>query len=307
MSSWLEQLGELVAPSPEKKNARRKSIDAASAYLSESLVDCSRVFVKEDSYGGAGAFAARNIQKGELVEKGIVRRLTNVDGNENPYVFTWSDTVPCSTWAIGSGCSTFYNTAEENKANTHMKRFFDENRFEIYATKDINAGEELLHVYKSKKWRKCFESLNSTISSNAVEKKDEGDNAASGPIHEKKEQEAVPNTSTSSVSGSGKAPSVAVEPLSSPVSPTESKGEKQTLLDVLSQDESSNPTSTPPLNESRKGLSVGAQKGSLNTTSTSPIDESVKDSSVDVEPIAPPTKSEGEKETLRSIFFDKEA
>eukprot|EP01048_Picozoa_sp_COSAG05_P014691 COSAG05_NODE_1687_length_4280_cov_15.580244_2_plen_135_part_00 len=50
----------------------------------ESLVDCSKVFVKNDAYGGAGAFAACDIAKGDMVEKGIVRVLTNIDGNENP-------------------------------------------------------------------------------------------------------------------------------------------------------------------------------------------------------------------------------
>ena len=124
-----------------------------------TLVDCSRVYVNNDSFGGVGAFALCPIKKGELVEKGIVRRLTNVDGNENPYVFTWSDVVPNTTWVLGSGCATFYNTTTKEKANTHMYRFFDEDRFEIYATRDIMAGEELLHVYKSKKWRRCFRDL----------------------------------------------------------------------------------------------------------------------------------------------------
>ena len=64
--------------------------------------------------------AATHIQKGEVVEKGIVRVLTNVDGNENPYVFTWSDNIPNTTSAIGSGASTFYNTADESVSNTHM-------------------------------------------------------------------------------------------------------------------------------------------------------------------------------------------
>ena len=49
-----------------------------------SLVDCTRVFVKPDAWGGAGAFATVDIKEGELVEKGIVRVLTNCDGNENP-------------------------------------------------------------------------------------------------------------------------------------------------------------------------------------------------------------------------------
>lgn len=112
-----------------------------------------------------------------------MRVLTHCDGNENPYVFTWSDDVPNSTWATGSGCSTFYNTADEAESNTHMcvcimpaspaallaclmcatraarERDFANNSFVITATKDIAEGEELLHVYKSKAWRKCFQEL----------------------------------------------------------------------------------------------------------------------------------------------------
>jgi SET domain len=130
---------------------------------SYSLVDCSRVAVRESPLGGLGAFAAVDIMAGEKVETGIARRLTNCDGNENPYVFTWSDEVPCTTWAIGSGCSTFYNTVAsggEQEPNTKMARNFANDTFEIFASRDIKAGEELLHVYKSKGWRKCFQSLN---------------------------------------------------------------------------------------------------------------------------------------------------
>jgi hypothetical protein len=50
----------------------------------QGLVGCSKVYVKSDSYGGAGAFAACDISKGEVVEYGIIRVLTNVDGNVNP-------------------------------------------------------------------------------------------------------------------------------------------------------------------------------------------------------------------------------
>lgn len=127
--------------------------------FASSLVDCSKVKVKADQFGGAGAFAACNIAKGEVVEKGIVRVLTNCDGNENPYVFTWSDQRPNTTWATGSGCSTFYNTAEEKHSNTHMERDFGNNSFVITATRDIKEDDELLHVYKSKGWRKCFQEL----------------------------------------------------------------------------------------------------------------------------------------------------
>jgi hypothetical protein len=99
-----------------------------------SLVDASKVFVKNDAYGGAGAYATVAIKSGDVVEQGIVRVLTNCDGNENPYVFTWSEETPNKTWAIGSGCATFYNTAEEADANTHMERDYGNCSFVIVAT-----------------------------------------------------------------------------------------------------------------------------------------------------------------------------
>jgi len=42
----------------------------------------------------------------------------------------------------------------------HMERDFANCSFVITATKDIAEGEELLHVYKSKGWRTCFQELN---------------------------------------------------------------------------------------------------------------------------------------------------
>merc|ERR1719161_1846510 len=86
-------------------------------------VDMSRVYVQKDQWGGHGVFARFPIAKGELVEKGIVRLLDGLDGNINPFVFTWSEGEP-RKWAEGSG-----------------------------------ASEELTHVYISATWRKCFADL----------------------------------------------------------------------------------------------------------------------------------------------------
>lgn len=81
------------------------------------------------------------------MEKGIMRRLPDgFDGNTCPYIFTWSLEIPNKTWGMASGCAPFYNTCKEGTANTRMVRFFDEDRFEIYANRDIEKDEELLHV-----------------------------------------------------------------------------------------------------------------------------------------------------------------
>jgi hypothetical protein len=103
---------------------------------------------------------------GDLVEKGVMRRLPDgFDGNTCTYIFTWSTERPNKTWAMGSGTSAFYNTAAEEDANTHMVRHYDEDRFEIFANRDIEEDEELLHTYVSLKWRTCFADLNEIVHS----------------------------------------------------------------------------------------------------------------------------------------------
>lgn len=120
-------------------------------------VNCRAVIVRSSKFGD-GAFAARDIKQGECIEWGIVRRLPpGFDGNAAEYVFTWSDDR--TVWAITSGTAAFLNTAAHGKANTKMIRFFNEDRFEIYAVSDIADGEELTHTYKSLRWRTCFKPL----------------------------------------------------------------------------------------------------------------------------------------------------
>ena len=119
-------------------------------------VDCSKVYVEAAPTGGAGVFAAGPIREGEIVERGIVRRLpAGFDGHQCPFVLTWSDDR--TVWAIGSGCSTYYNHADDS--NTEIHRDFEADTFEIRALRDIAPDEELTHTYKSVAWRQCFEEL----------------------------------------------------------------------------------------------------------------------------------------------------
>jgi len=137
-------------------------------------IDCSKVYVETSNFSTEnnkfdGAFAKVDIKKGEIIEKGLMRRLgdqenRNFDGMKNQYVFTWSDNIPNYTWAFPSGCAAFYNCDIEKDTNSEMKRFFDEDRFEIYSTKDIKAGDELTHTYKSLKWRDIFVPLYEKLS-----------------------------------------------------------------------------------------------------------------------------------------------
>jgi hypothetical protein len=164
---WRECFQELKAIRDEAiasgKPAPRPSVVKGEA--SASLVDCSRLYLKRDAYGGVGAFAVEPIKAGELVERGVVRRLP-VDGNTCAYVFTWSDDR--SVWASGSGCSVFYNASLDGSENTQMKRFFEEDRFEIHATRDIAKDEEVTHLYKSIEWRECFKELKAIRDSSLI-------------------------------------------------------------------------------------------------------------------------------------------
>ena len=77
-----------------------------------------------------------------------MRRLPEgFDGMQCQECFTWSDEVPNKTWAMGSGCSPYYNTHKSSISNTRMVRYFDEDRFEVreiervffFLTKTVNG------------------------------------------------------------------------------------------------------------------------------------------------------------------------
>jgi len=123
-----------------------------------SLVDCSKVIVKNTNTMGLGAFANQNIKRDDLIEKGVVRRIDS-DGHKSPYLFTWSEDR--TVWAFASGCATFYNTSLD--PNTRFIRNYIADTFEIYAQIDIKVGEELTYKYKSLEWRECFQELNKTL------------------------------------------------------------------------------------------------------------------------------------------------
>tara|TARA_B110000285_G_C15112033_1_gene611702 strand:- start:1552 stop:1929 length:378 start_codon:yes stop_codon:yes gene_type:complete len=123
-----------------------------------SFIECSKVTVLQTEGKGMGAFANKKINKDELVEKGLVRRI-DCNGTQNPYLFTWSENR--DIWAFASGCATFYNTGLE--PNCRVDRDFVNDTFKIYALTEIEIGDELTHKYKSLEWRECFKGLNEAL------------------------------------------------------------------------------------------------------------------------------------------------
>jgi SET domain-containing protein len=119
------------------------------------FVNCSKVYIGNCKYG-YGVFAKDNYKKGEILETGIMMRLNNVDGNENPHLFTWSDDR--KTWAAGSGCLPFYNHATD-EANIKKIGDLKNDIMTVIALKDIKKDEELVSKYYSASWRKCFKNI----------------------------------------------------------------------------------------------------------------------------------------------------
>jgi len=123
-----------------------------------SQINCENVYVTNSTVcDELGAFAKCDFVTDEVIEIGVAKVLTNCDGHENPLVFTWSEEIPNTTWAMVSGCAMFYNAS--NSPNTILTRDFHNNTFSIRAAQPIKAGEELFHTYKSLKWRKCFHKI----------------------------------------------------------------------------------------------------------------------------------------------------
>ena len=118
----------------------------------DTEVDCSKVDVRECEFG-LGCFANRNIKKNEVVERGVMMPLPNVDGNEHDHLFTWSENR--KLWACGSGCLPFYN--HSNEPNIAKVGNLQTNRMEIIALRDIAKGEEMRNRYMSSTWRACFQ------------------------------------------------------------------------------------------------------------------------------------------------------
>lgn len=120
----------------------------------ENFVECSKVCVKQGKYG-LGAYAAVDIMKDEVIEKGVMMRMVNTDGNENPHLFTWSDDR--KVWAAGSGFLPFYN--HSNTPNIKKHGDLTNDRMIVTALRDIKKGEELVGTYYSRQWRECFKEL----------------------------------------------------------------------------------------------------------------------------------------------------
>lgn len=105
---------------------------------------------------GQGVFAHNPIKAGEIIETGLMVHLVNVDENENPHLFTWSDDR--RVWASGSGCLPYYNHTTK-EPNMIKIRDLQADTMVVVALKNIEKDEELVSQYYFASWRKCFANL----------------------------------------------------------------------------------------------------------------------------------------------------
>lgn len=110
------------------------------------------LYIKQTDHGW-GVFSNKHIKAGTLIERAIMVRLKNIDGNENPHLFTWSDDR--KTWAFGTGLTSFYN--HSNTPNIIKKGDLVNDVLEVYTLQDVLPHKELCNTYMSKEWRKCFQ------------------------------------------------------------------------------------------------------------------------------------------------------
>ena len=118
----------------------------------DEFIFINKVYLKKNKYG-YGVYAKEELLKGDIIEKGVMTILNDVDGNKNPNLFTWSEDR--KLWAMGSGYLSFYNFSYE--PNAIKKRNFNTNTLTITADNNIKKDEEITTTYFSKKWRECFQ------------------------------------------------------------------------------------------------------------------------------------------------------
>lgn len=126
-------------------------------------INCENVVCKKSKIvtDQLGVFSKKNFMKGEIIEWGIATIIPNMDVRKNDRFYTWNS-IDKKTAATVSGCGLYYNTLGD-KSNTRCVPYHSENRFEIYALKDIKVDEELTFRYDSMNYREGMSHLISIV------------------------------------------------------------------------------------------------------------------------------------------------
>jgi len=113
------------------------------------------VLTKNNNVTGVYNVSGSLIKAGSLIEYGIVRRVPVSQNSaaqkglceESEFVLNWQENAaegPASSGVTCGGLAMFYGVnSKPGSFNTKMVKFIEEDRYEIYAVKDIHVGEEL--------------------------------------------------------------------------------------------------------------------------------------------------------------------
>jgi hypothetical protein len=149
-----------VEPDVLHEDILRQHVLETRAGTAPVMMSDRTVTLPHPTWKGFGVFACEDIKAGEIVESGLHGKIEGLDGDRCTYVFTWNpegkrytDGRP-NNWATASANAMFYNS--DHPANCRMYRLFDQYRYLIVAKTDIKEGEEVMHLYASSSWRKCF-------------------------------------------------------------------------------------------------------------------------------------------------------
>ena len=129
------------------------------SYYENNMINCSKVTCKPSNIvkGQKGVFANDKILKGDIIEWGVATIIDGINVQNNDIFYTWS-LIDRTKAATVSGCGLFYNTLGD-KSNARCVPYHSENRFEVYALRDIDKNEEITFRYDSMNYRKGMNHL----------------------------------------------------------------------------------------------------------------------------------------------------
>jgi SET domain-containing protein len=112
-----------------------------------------KIIVKDSPLHGLGVFACTDLKQGDIIERCPYLVIDDDDLQEinrlNDYLFTSPDDKNDYLCVLGFGM--IYNHGSQPNAEWQIDD--DDNRFVCFAaTRDIKAGDEILHDYGSEYW-----------------------------------------------------------------------------------------------------------------------------------------------------------
>lgn len=108
-----------------------------------------KIEVKKSPIHGWGVFAAKDIEKDEVIEICPILSLPTKRGDINyilpDYTFQWPKTDSWTEFVVSLGYGSLYN--HSNNPNANWTHDFENRTFIFFSTKPIKKGEEIFIFY----------------------------------------------------------------------------------------------------------------------------------------------------------------